>query len=214
MKRHDTILIMEEEVNHKKDQKQPRKRNPPKKCVHNKVQYRCKLCKGKGICEHDKVRSRCKQCGGSEICVHMRLKSSCRDCKGGSICIHSKQRSACKDCNGGALCQHGKVRSRCKNCNGKSFCQHGKLRTRCLQCGGSAFCIHKREKYKCKDCKKVRAEALQKLKTPGLLAEPGLIRKEIDDIVPDLADQPLEEPVEVPGWMDRVEIYDPPADGV
>jgi very-short-patch-repair endonuclease len=88
------------------------------KCEHNKQQYYCRECGGKGICEHNN-RAYCKECGGSQICPHNIQKSVCKECKGKGICKHDKCKTQCIEC---ALTLHAfcrickKVRVK-KNCN-------------------------------------------------------------------------------------------------
>jgi len=74
---------------------------PQKKCIHNRIQYYCKECPGKGICEHNRQKSHCRDCGGASICKHNKRKSRCTDCGGSSICEHNREKSRCADCGTG-----------------------------------------------------------------------------------------------------------------
>ena len=186
MKSQNTILRMEEEVVQPNDLKPPKEKKPRKRCVHNRIKYRCKDCKGKGICEHNREKRKCKECKGSSICEHDKYKSRCIECKGRGICVHNRVKSICKECKGGSICEHSRVRSACIECKGGSICEHSRARS------------------SCKDCKQLRAQALQRLLTPGPVGEPGPIRREIEDIMP--------QPPKEPGWMERLPIFDPPAD--
>ena len=95
---------------------EPKKREGPKKCPHDKLKYRCHECGGGGICMHNKVRYLCKICDGKGICVHRRQKFFCKDCGGSQICEHKKQRSECVNCGGSQICVHNKQKSNCKTC--------------------------------------------------------------------------------------------------
>lgn len=142
-----------------------------KRCIHDKIQYICIECGGKGICEHGKQKCICKQCVGSRICEHNREKNKCKECggisicehnvrkaqckkcKGSSICIHDKYKTQCKECNGKNLCIHQIIKSNCINCTGSGICEHKKRRNICIDCNGSQLCEHKKQKYNCIICK-------------------------------------------------------------
>ncbi len=105
-----------------------------KKCIHNRIKYQCKECKGGSICIHDRIKSQCKNCGGSQICEHNRIKSQCKNCGGSKICIHNRIKSQCKDCGGSQICAHNKRKSRCKDCGGSQICIHDKIKSQCNLC--------------------------------------------------------------------------------
>ena len=141
-----------------------------KKCPHNRNQYHCKECGGKGscshtnnraqckickgsqICKHNRIRGQCKDCGGSKICAHGVVRNNCGKCGGTCICEHGKQRAVCRDCGGASLCQHGLERGKCRLRGGRSFCKHQRWKSLCTECGGSALCHHNRSKQNCADC--------------------------------------------------------------
>lgn len=121
-------------------------------CEHNRNKSRCKDCGGKGICEHKIEKRRCRVCGGSDICKHNKRKALCRECGGGSFCEHNRVKSNCKDCGGSQICEHNRLKSVCKECGGSSICEHNKIKINCKECGGSQICEHKKLRYDCKDC--------------------------------------------------------------
>ena len=51
-----------------------------KKCPHEKSEYHCKECNGKGICKHKKFEYYCKECNGKGICKHEKQKYRCKKC--------------------------------------------------------------------------------------------------------------------------------------
>jgi len=104
------------------------------KCLHNKIKYGCRECKGGGICKHNIRKYRCKEC------------------KGGGVCEHNKVRSICKKCKGSSICQHNICRALCKECKGSQICEHNKHRFYCVECEGKGTCSHKKQKNKCKIC--------------------------------------------------------------
>jgi hypothetical protein len=123
-----------------------------KRCEHNKIQYYCIECNGKGLCEHNKRKSRCIQCSGSEICIHDKIKSRCCKCDGTSFCVHTKLKTICRQCNETSFCVHNKRKATCRQCNGSAFCTHNKRKSECKQCGGGSICKHNKNKQLCKKC--------------------------------------------------------------
>lgn len=123
-----------------------------KKCVHNRIEYFCKDCKGKGICTHNRRKARCIECNGNQICGHNKFKSFCKECKGSQICEHNKVKTICKECNGILICEHKRIKIRCKECKGSQICEHNRVKYICKECNGNQICEHNREKYQCKDC--------------------------------------------------------------
>ena len=75
------------------------------KCEHQKLIYRCILCKGKQICDHNKRQSCCVICNGTSVCKHLKEKSHCRKCFLVAVCIHDKLKSQCDDCRGNIFCR-------------------------------------------------------------------------------------------------------------
>lgn len=63
-----------------------------KQCIHNKREYLCKECGGKGICEHGRQKKGCKDCGGSSIChrpiVFLRFNPDSNDTHSSFWTIH------------------------------------------------------------------------------------------------------------------------------
>jgi hypothetical protein len=123
-----------------------------KKCIHDKLKFQCKDCKGSSICIHDKVKNSCKKCGGSRFCIHEKEKTTCKDCGGSQICLHNKVKSKCKDCKGGSICLHDKIRSTCNICSKSKFCIHEKIKQICKECHGTAICMHEKERSYCRIC--------------------------------------------------------------
>ena len=39
-----------------------------KRCIHDRRQYYCKECNGKGICKHGIIKYHCKKCDGRGLC--------------------------------------------------------------------------------------------------------------------------------------------------
>ena len=141
--------------------------NISRKCVHNKIKYRCIECGGSAICEHNirkdtcricgnghckhnKQKHQCVECGGSSICEHNIIKSRCIECGGGSICEHGIRKDACKSC-GNIYCEHSNYKYRCIEC-GTGYCEHKILKTRCVECGGGSICKHDIRRDLCKIC--------------------------------------------------------------
>jgi len=124
-----------------------------KKCIHNRLEYNCVDCKGKGICEHNKRRNRCIDCKGSGICEHNKQRARCRDCKGSGICEHNKRKETCVECQGTGICEHDKQKYRCVECQGAGICEHNRLRIICVPCHGSSICEHNRLRICCVPCK-------------------------------------------------------------
>jgi hypothetical protein len=123
-----------------------------KKCIHNRDEYRCKLCKGKGICEHNNEKYYCKECPGKGICEHKIRKNNCKKCKGSGICQHDNIKRKCKFCKGDQICEHNFHKWSCKQCNGNLYCKHNKQKRYCIECDGKALCVHKKDKYYCREC--------------------------------------------------------------
>ena len=139
-------------------------------CIHDRVKYFCKECKGSQVCPHDKIKSVCLECQGGSFCEHGKKKTFCRDCggaafcahniikyhckacKGSEICVHNKHKRQCKDCGGGSFCIHNVKVNYCKQCNGSSVCEHNRIRSVCKECKGSQICEHGKIRYQCREC--------------------------------------------------------------
>ena len=70
-------------------------RYPNKKCPHNRDQYYCRECGGRGLCEHNRQRNKCKDCHGSYICKHQLQKNWCIECH---PCPHGALSPKCREC--------------------------------------------------------------------------------------------------------------------
>lgn len=71
-----------------------------KRCIHDVVKARCRICGAKNYCEHNKLRYTCRLCGGNDgKCEHGIKKLRCRDCGGSQICAHSKIKTYCNICD-------------------------------------------------------------------------------------------------------------------
>jgi len=89
----------------------------PTKCLHGKVKYYCRDCRGSQICPHDRRKSRCRECNGGSFCEHKRARYICKDCNGKGICEHNRQKFFCKLCGGSQICEHNRQKSQCKACH-------------------------------------------------------------------------------------------------
>lgn len=51
-------------------------------CIHNRVKYYCKLCKGGAFCKHNIHKRYCASCNGNALCQHLKNKYRCKTCVG------------------------------------------------------------------------------------------------------------------------------------
>jgi hypothetical protein len=121
-------------------------------CVHSRIKYTCKECKGPGLCVHGNVPSDCKECGGSRYCEHGKYKRACILCGGSVLCVHGVKQYSCKPCGGKGYCEHNRIKGVCKECGGSQVCPHNKVKYHCRECGGGAYCEHEKLKIHCRPC--------------------------------------------------------------
>jgi hypothetical protein len=142
----------------------------PKKCPHNREQYRCRDCGGFGMCVHGREKRRCKECdmlngvvskrrrtGAGKVekkVYEMKInrestpnKESLAETQDAGISEYDafmikKQRRT-------KLCVHRNPARNCRLCPGPNVCEHQRYRYSCKQCR----CEHGIYHMKCTVCK-------------------------------------------------------------
>ncbi len=123
-----------------------------KRCVHDKIIYRCKECYSNSHCEHNILKISCIQCNPKILCDHDKRKQQCKICNPKIVCEHNIIKQQCKTCNSNIVCEHNKKKHQCKICNPKIVCEHERIKIKCKECTPSLICIHKILKSHCKEC--------------------------------------------------------------
>lgn len=90
------------------------------RCIHDRVKYCCRICKGSSICYHGNLKYNCRDCGTFKACLHGTPPHRCKKCGGSSVCEHKKLKYYCRQCKGTGICIHDIRKSRCRLCKRKS----------------------------------------------------------------------------------------------
>lgn len=60
-------------------------------CIHGRLRFVCRPCKGSSFCEHHIQRKTCWICRGSEVCKHVKNRAYCAECGGRLLCQVCRQ---------------------------------------------------------------------------------------------------------------------------
>ena len=122
----------------------------PKRCPHNREQYRCRECGGFGMCDHGREKRRCKNC---EALTGIAVKK--RNCV-------RKKNYIVESPNDEAIMSNTETQVETispydaymtkKHRKKLQICQHNNQARNCRLCPGPNICEHQRYKYSCKRC--------------------------------------------------------------